>query len=124
MTDKDGKTYLECVVGNIIGRHVFGEQREIKNGIKHFRAGTKVYCVFMYGGMGHEEVRVMGKHRKSFRMIDIVIRTHYIKNFRVRKVYDPYVIDFLKKYPTSFDASYESEEFLLYLNTLNIEIKE
>lgn len=124
MTDKEGNEYFECVVGNIIGRHIFGELHEIKNGTKHFRAGTKVYCVFMYGGMGHEEVRVMGKHRKSFRMIDIVIRTRYIKNFRVRKVYDPYVIDFLKKYPTSFDDFYVSKEFLLRLNSLNVEIKE
>lgn len=99
MIDDNGKEYEECIVGNIIGDHYWGEQKEIKSGTKHFRAGTKVYCIFMYGGMGHEHIRVLGKPRKSFRMVDVVIRPDYIKNFRVQKVYIPRVIDFIKKYP-------------------------
>ncbi len=81
--------YKEAIVANIIGNHLWGEDKQIKSGTKHFRAGTKVYCVFMYAGMGHENVRVMGKPRKSFKMIDVVIRRTYLKNFRVQKVYAP-----------------------------------
>ena len=124
MIDSNGMEYMECVVGNIIGEHYYGEKKEIRTGIKNFRAGAKVYCVFMYGGMGHENIRVMGLPKNSFTMIDIVIRTAYIKNFRVQKVYDPKIIEFLKKYHNSNSNSYFfSEEGLRSLNALNVEIK-
>jgi hypothetical protein len=98
MTDQNGIEYRECIVGNIIGNHYWGEKKEIKSGTKHFRAGTKVYCAFVYGGMGHEAIWVMGKPRKSFRMIEVVLRHEYIRNFRLQKVYAPYIIKFLDKH--------------------------
>lgn len=97
--DPDAMEGEEVIVANIIGDHYWGEQKEIKSGTKHFRPGAKVYCVFMYGGMGHHHVRVFGKPRKSFRMIDVVIARSFLKNFRVQKTYSPQVIAFLKKYP-------------------------
>ena len=54
MIDENGEEYEECIVGNIIGDHYWGEKKEIKSGTKHFREGTKVYCLFLYGGMGDE----------------------------------------------------------------------
>jgi hypothetical protein len=36
MPDTNGKEYLDCIVGNIIGNHFFGEQKEIKSGTKRF----------------------------------------------------------------------------------------
>lgn len=98
MWDKNGILYRMCVVGNIIGDHYWGKNKERKNGTKHFRGGTKVYCIFMYGGNGHQRVRVLGKPRKSFKMIEIVIRTGYIKNFRIKRVYEPRIIAFIDKY--------------------------
>ncbi len=125
MIDKQGKEYIECVVGNIIGDHYYGESKEIRNGIKNFRAGAKVYCVFIYGGMGHENIVVFGLPRKSRRMIEIVIRTVYVKNFRVQKVYNPKILAFLKKHIDYIDsyAHFSSQEGLDYLNSQNIEIK-
>ncbi len=87
-----------AIVANIIGEHPWGENKEIKSGTKHFRAGTKVYFVFMYGGMGHESVRVYGKPRKSFKFVDVVLRRSYLTNFRVQKVYSPHVLAFLDTY--------------------------
>lgn len=98
MEDINGIEYEECIAGNIIGNQYWGEKKEIKNGTTHFRGGAKVYCLFVYGGMGNEFIRVMGKPRKSFRMIDVVIRATYIKNFRLQKVYEPQIIRFIQKH--------------------------
>ena len=88
MRDENGVFYRECIVGNIIGPHYWGEKKEVRYGTKHFRPGAEVYCAFVYGGMGHERVRVFGKPRRQRRMINIVIDTRYIKNFRLQKLYD------------------------------------
>ena len=98
MKDENGIAYEECIVGNIIDKHYWGQHKEIKKGSKHFRPGAKVYCLFMYGGMAHDYLRVMGKPRTSFRMIDVVIKATYIKNFRIQKVYQPKIISFIKKH--------------------------
>ena len=98
MWDKNGQLYRDCVVGNVIDKNYWGEKKQLRSGTKHFRPGAKLYCVFVFGGGGHEFVRVLGKPRKSFRMIDIVFPTNYIKNFRLAKVYEPRIIDFIDKY--------------------------
>lgn len=115
--------HTECIVGNIIGKHYKGLEKAITSGTKHFSAGTKVYCVFMYGGMGHQQVRVYGKLRHSFRMIDVVIRTSHIKNFRLQKVYNPKVLAFLNKYPYHPLFTINGEQlFIDSLNSSNDEI--
>jgi len=106
-----------CIVGNIIGKHYTGVDKAITSGTKQFSAGTKVYCVFMYGGMGHQHVRVYGKLRQSFRMIDVVIRTSHIKNFRLQKVYNPKVLAFLNKY--SYYPTFSVGGEAAFINSLN-----
>ncbi len=105
MKDENGNEYEECVVGNIICQHHYGTNKEIKSGTKHFSGGTKVYCLFIYGGPGHENIRVLGKKRKSFRMVDLIARADYIKNFRLQKVYSPRVINFINKYDCVADPN-------------------
>lgn len=80
------------LVGNIIDKHVFGEEKIIRSGTKIFRAGAKVYLLPEYGGNGHDEIPVYGKPRHKWRNIEIVIRRRYIKNVRILKTYDPYLI--------------------------------
>jgi hypothetical protein len=117
--------HTECIVGNIIGKHYKGVDKAITSGTKHFSAGTKVYCVFMYGGMGHGQIRVYGKLRHSFRMIDIVIRASFIKNFRLQKVYNPKILAFLNKYNDyAIDSNDGIETHINTLNSSNDEIKE
>lgn len=123
MRDENGVFYEECIVGNIIGPHYWGEKGEVRYGTKHFRPGAKVYCAFPYGGMGHERIRVFGKPRRQRRMIDIAIDTRYIKNFRLQKVYDKKVIAFIDKYDT-LAASQLAEWMLDDLNSQSCEIKE
>jgi hypothetical protein len=117
MEDKPGIDYRECIVGNIIGNHYWGVDKEIKSGTKHFRAGAKVYCVFIYGGMGDVEVRVLGKPRKAARMIDVVMYTRFIKDFRLQKVYNRRVIAFLDKH--NWDLRMGEEATNNYLKQLN-----
>ena len=110
MKDENGVDFEYCIVGNIIGNHYWGEDKKIVSGTKYFSAETKVYCVFMFNGEGHEHIRVLGKKRKSFRMIDVVVRARYIKNRRLIKVYTPRILDYIRKYPryimTLEDAQY------------------
>ncbi|MBS1738516.1 MAG: hypothetical protein JSS98_18190 [Bacteroidetes bacterium] len=81
------------LVGNIIDKHYYGEDKEIKSGTKQFRADAKVYLLPEYGGMGHENMPVYGLPRKSWKKIKIVIRPVMIKNVRVKKTFDPKMIE-------------------------------
>lgn len=103
MLDENNIEYEECIVANVIGPHYWGEAKEIKKGTKHFSPGAKVYCAFIFGGMGHEHVQVMGKPRKSSRMIKIVLAIKFLKNFRVQKVYQPKILAFLKEYEPAYN---------------------
>lgn len=85
--------FLWCIVGNIVDDHFYGEQKEIKSGTKHFRPGAKVYCIPEFGGMAHETIRVIGKPRGSRGMINVIISTKKIKNFRLQKVYSDYLFE-------------------------------
>lgn len=78
-----------CIVGNIVDKNYWGEEKFIRRGNKQFRPGAKVYCLPEFGGMAHESMRVLGKPRKQKSLINIVINTRLIKNFRVQKVYNP-----------------------------------
>jgi len=91
--NKPGKAFHYILVGNIIDKHYQGENKEIRSGTKHFRSGAKVYLFPEYGGMGHEDIPVYGLPRKRWRKIDIVIRAVMIKNVRVKKTYDPKLIE-------------------------------
>ena len=64
-----------CIIGNIVDKHFYGEQKEIRRGTKHFRPNAKVYCLPEFGGMGHETMVVVGVPRKSKRFIKIAIPT-------------------------------------------------
>ena len=86
--DYKNQEFEWCIVGNIIDKHYWGEEKIIKSGTKHFRPGAKVYCMPEFGGIAHETIRVLGKPRKKNRMINVIINTKMIKNFRVQKVYN------------------------------------
>lgn len=86
-----------CIVGNIIDKHYFGVDKEVRRGTKHFKPNTKVYCFPEYAGMGHESMAVLGRARESGRFIKIVIQTKYIQNFRVKDVYSPLILEYIRK---------------------------
>ena len=123
MTDENGIEYEECFVGNIIGEHYWGKEKIIRRGTKQFSAGTKVYCAFVYGGMGNERVIVLGRPRKSFRLVEVSFNTFYIKNLRVQKVYTPRIIDFINKHKSFYDIFQFADSMIDFVNTNHKEIR-
>ena len=86
-----------CLVGNIVDEHEYGENHEIRHGNKQFRPGAKVFVNLVYGGMGHENILVIGNPRRSHRYIEIVIARKYVENFRLQRVYKPQVLERMRK---------------------------
>ena len=96
-----------CLVGNIVDKHYFGVNKEIRNGTKHFRGGAKVYIFPRFPGMGHERIQVIGLPRKSYKKIDVIIPTELITNVRVKKIFHP---DLKKKIEENSYYSWWKEE--------------
>ncbi|MFD1552449.1 hypothetical protein DNU06_10540 [Putridiphycobacter roseus] len=126
--DLDNREFEWCIIGNIVHEHYWGEEKIIKRGTKQFRPGAKVYCMPEFGGMAHEDIRVIGKPRKQNRLINIVIRTRHIKSFRVQKVFHPKIqfdIGSHLYYWSNRRSKNEEKnlhEMVEYLNTLTEEI--
>jgi len=78
-----------CLVGNIVEKRYFGQNKETRQGTKHFRGGAKVYIFPEFGGCGHENTRVVGLPRKRYKPINVIIPTKLITNVRVKKIYQP-----------------------------------
>lgn len=118
-----------CIVGNIVDKHYYGEDKELRRGTKHFRPSAKVYCLPEYPGMGHETMVVVGVPRKTKKFIKIAIPTKRIKNIKLRTVYKPIIIGYIqenwfyegwkKEKPKMKDVN----EFIIYLNSLTEEIE-
>ncbi len=87
-----GHEWCWCLVGNIVESHEYGEHHELKEGIKQFSKGTKVYLAPSQWGDGYENIVVIGcpRHRKTY--IEIVMRSKYIENYRMQRVYKPVVL--------------------------------
>jgi hypothetical protein len=122
---KYNEIFRHILVGNIIDKHYYGVTKAIKSGSKHFRAGAKVYLLPEYGGMGHENMPVYGLPRKCSRKIKIVIRSIMIKNVRIKKVFDPKIVEMVEKnnfYSNSDEATLK--HFAESMNKNNKEIVE
>lgn len=81
--------FVWCLVGNIIGEHPVGENKEIKRGTKHFSPGTKVYCFPPQWGDGYEKIYVIGRPRQSSRFIKVIISSNLVTNWRIQQVFKP-----------------------------------
>ncbi|MGN0003926.1 MAG: hypothetical protein ACI35V_10870 [Sphingobacterium composti] len=116
------------LVGNIIDEHFYGENKDIKSGTKHFRAGAKVYLIPEYGGMGHEKIPVIGLPRKNRKKIEVLIDSKMIKNVRVKKTYNSKLIEKIKEnHFYSYFNKHENEleilnDFAISINENNKEI--
>jgi len=120
--------FLWCIVGNIVDKHYFGEEKRTRRGTKHFRPGAKVYCIPGSAGKAHQDICVIGQPRNSKKMIEVIIRTRHIKNFRLQKVYSPTLFDMISKQKiyrvnNSYRLSVEElERYKDYFSTLTEEI--
>lgn len=88
----NGHSWCWCLVGNIVEKHKFGEEHEIRYGTKQFSRGTKVYLAPAQWGDGYENVVVIGLPRSGDKLIEVVTRSEYIENYRMKKIYKPEVL--------------------------------
>jgi hypothetical protein len=112
-----------CIIGNIVDKHFYGEQKEIRRGTKHFRPNAKVYCLPEFGGMGHETIVVVGVPRKTKKFIKVAIPTKRIKDFKIKAVYKPKIVGYIKEnhfyqnWRINKSDKVELQKFVDYLNT-------
>jgi hypothetical protein len=82
-----------CLVGNVVNDRLSGEEeREIKQGTKHFSPGTKIYAFPAQWGDGYEKIIVVGRHRGSKDFVTMAIRSDWVTNWRAKVVYNPEVL--------------------------------
>lgn len=81
-----------CLVGNIKEEHTHGEAHALRAGSKQFRPGAKVFINLVYGGMGHENILVIGTPRHTYQYIEIVTKRKYVERFRLQRVFKPAVL--------------------------------
>jgi hypothetical protein len=85
-----------CLVGNVIGDRV-SDDGTSRAGTKHFRPGTKVYCLPPQWGDGYEKIIVVGMARRPRGFITIVISRTLIANWRTQVVYQLAVLERLRE---------------------------
>lgn len=110
-------TFIWCLVGNIIDEE-YRANKEIRTGIKHFSPNTKVYCFPAQWGDGYENIRVIGRHRKSKRYITLIIQSKYITNWRLQKVYRPYILKVMHSENGWSDSEKDKETIIEMLKWL------
>ena len=98
-----------CLVGNIVEEHPFGEAKDILHGSKQFTPGTKVYCLPAQWGDGYENAVVVAIARGPRRLITVVMPTALITNWRAKAVYQPAVLERLRRGFDWFNRQWQSQ---------------
>lgn len=81
-------------------------------GTRHFSPSTKLYCFPQSWGDGLERVRVLGKHRNSNHLADMVLDAKWIRNARAVKVYKPVVLEAMRADSTDSDEAMEMSSLM------------
>lgn len=120
---EDEPEWRWCLVGNIVKEHPFGEEKERRQGTKHFAPGAKVYCAQSMWGDGYESIGVLGTPRHGKKYIEIIMERKRIENFRIQKTYNPQILDIMKQRHYSWwsNTDKDREDILRYLRWLNPE---
>ncbi|MGI4969674.1 MAG: hypothetical protein ACRYGH_12030 [Janthinobacterium lividum] len=97
--------------GNIVRERPYGPGGvETRYGTKHFTPGAKVYIIDWYAGMC-ERLIVVGVHRKSKRLIKLVLDVKAVENLRPRVCYVPAVIAKIEQHYSPMRLGYLTQEF-------------
>lgn len=89
----DADAPLLCAVANVVAERPYGPGgAETRIGSKHFASNTKVYVVDYYWGAGAEDVTVIGHHRKSRRLITVVMKSELLVEWRVQPIHKPEIL--------------------------------
>jgi hypothetical protein len=81
-----------CLVANVAPEQVYGQEHTVRPGTKHFSPNTKVYCFPPAWGDGYENIRVIGRHRGSSRLVTLILPSRRLTNWRVKFVRHPHVV--------------------------------
>ncbi|KFI86792.1 hypothetical protein [Bifidobacterium ruminantium] len=90
----DDEVWSWCPVANVVDAHETGQDHHIMHGTKIFSAGTKVYISSEWadtrtiGG----SFKVIGRARKSHRLVCAWLRWDRMENVRLRRVFSPAVL--------------------------------
>lgn len=116
---KNGHEWCWCLVGNIVEQHEYGEEHEIKKGTQQFSPGAKVYLAPAQWGDGYEYIVVIGLPRHGGKYIEIVIRSKYVENYRMQKVFKPAVLERMcnSQYFWWGDTDKDRNEIIQYLES-------
>lgn len=107
--------FVWCLVGNIIEKHYFGEEKKVVSGTKHFRANTKVYCLLPPWDHFAKNILTIGLARKGRRLISVITQRGFVTNFRIQKIYNPKIIELIYKNNGWTDNDYDKETILKIL---------
>ena len=102
MDDEEDRAFGEllgwAVVANVTQQTSHGPGGEqIRNGLQHFSAGSKVWILPAQWGDGWEDALVVGLHRGSRRYEQMVVSMRHLEQFRVEGVYQPAVMRQLRR---------------------------
>lgn len=104
-----------CVVANV-RPEAFG--RATAPGTRQFRAGALLWVHAGHWGDGFERVNVVGHHRKSKRLISIIIEAARLTNWRAKGAYDPKLVAILasQRHGVGWATKEECERAAHFLN--------
>jgi hypothetical protein len=93
MGESEAEVLAWCVVANVAERTTFGEQAELRRGLKHFAAGAKLWVLPPKWGDCGDHVIVVGRHRGRGpgKLARMVVERRHLTNFRALGVYSPTV---------------------------------
>jgi hypothetical protein len=102
-----------CLIANVIRAPHLEEDGELRLGTKRFAPGAKLFCFPPEWGDGGERLRVLGQHRGGSRLVEAVVATKFLTNWRTKQVFHPFVVQAMKDRWDDSDASRERAEELV-----------
>ena len=106
----ESETYWTAVANVVADRPYGPGGAETRPASKHFAPGAKVYIIDYFPGTC-DRVMVIGLHRKTKRMIKLVLAVDFLKNFKPKVCYTPAVIAFIKEHAATKNSTRLSKEF-------------
>jgi hypothetical protein len=99
MGESEAEVLAWCVVANVAEQTSYGEDAELRRGLKHFAAGAKLWVLPPQWGDGGEHVFVVGRHRGRGpgKLVRMVVERRHLTNYRVRGIYSQTVYRELTK---------------------------
>ena len=87
-----------AVVANVAKQTHHGPGgQQVREGLRHFAPGAKIWVLPVQWGDGWQDAVVVGLHRGSKRYVQIVLPMRHLSDFRVEAVYKPAVMRQLLK---------------------------